>query len=48
MFYQDKHGSRELNESDKYSETLVRLPLFYSLEEEEIDFIVRKTKDFFY
>ena len=47
MFYQDKHGVRELNESDRYSETLVRLPLFYSLEEEEIDFIVRKTKDFF-
>ena len=48
MFYQEKHGIRELTESDKYSETLVRLPLFYSLEEEEIDFIVRKTKDFFY
>jgi dTDP-4-amino-4,6-dideoxygalactose transaminase len=47
MFYKNKHGKRELNESDRYSETLVRLPLFYSLEEEEIDFIVRKTKDFF-
>lgn len=46
-YYIKKHGERELSESDTYSDTLVRLPLFYSLKENEIDYIIRKTKDFF-
>lgn len=31
-FYHDKHCGRELPESDRYSDTLVRLPLYYELE----------------
>jgi dTDP-4-amino-4,6-dideoxygalactose transaminase len=31
-FYQDKHDGRGLNESDRYSDTLIRLPLFYELD----------------
>jgi dTDP-4-amino-4,6-dideoxygalactose transaminase len=32
-FYQDKHDGRMLQNSDHYTETLLRLPLFYELEE---------------
>lgn len=30
-FYQDKHDARELPETDNFTDTLVRLPLFYEL-----------------
>lgn len=35
-FYHDKHDNRELSETDKYSECLVRLPLFYELTDNDI------------
>jgi dTDP-4-amino-4,6-dideoxygalactose transaminase len=42
-FYHDKHCGRELPESDRFSDTLVRLPLYYELEEIEtiIDLVKR-------
>jgi dTDP-4-amino-4,6-dideoxygalactose transaminase len=46
-YYQEKHGERVLSESDRYTDTLVRLPLFFSLEDEEIKFVIKKTKEFF-
>lgn len=35
-FYKDKHDGRLLPESDRYSECLVRLPMFYDLEETDV------------
>lgn len=35
-FYQVKHDGRELPETDRYSDCLVRLPMFYELEEAEV------------
>jgi len=43
-FYQAKHDGRELPESDRYSDCLVRLPLYYELEEKEIHFIIQMLK----
>ena len=40
-YYADKHDGRELPECDRYGETLVRLPLFYELTDEQIDTITR-------
>lgn len=40
-FYKEKHGSRILKNCDLYSDCLVRLPLFYELEDMEIDKIVK-------
>jgi dTDP-4-amino-4,6-dideoxygalactose transaminase len=40
-FYLDKHDGRELNESDRYTETLLRLPLFYELGKESQDMIIK-------
>ncbi|MGX1024404.1 dTDP-4-amino-4,6-dideoxygalactose transaminase [Psychroflexus sp. MBR-150] len=45
QFYKHKHDGRKLVLSDYYSETLVRLPMFYELDEEKvINSIVKNTK----
>ena len=46
-FYKTKHDKRVLSNADKYSNQLIRLPLFYELEEKEIDYIISSIKDFF-
>lgn len=38
-FYQDKHDGRNLNNSDKFTDCLVRLPLYYELELEQVQLI---------
>ena len=40
-YYQDKHDGRELSNCDRYADTLVRLPLFYELKDEEINKIIK-------
>lgn len=39
------HGS--MTETDNTSETLVRLPMFYELDDKNIDYILEKSKEFF-
>ena len=39
-YYVDKHDGRVLMNSDKFTNSLLRLPLFYELKEQEIDKIV--------
>lgn len=36
-YYKDKHDGRELPQSDRYSDCLVRLPMYYGLAEADID-----------
>ncbi len=43
-FYKDKHDGRELPRTDFYSDCLVRLPLYYELEDDLINFIIEKIK----
>ena len=40
-FYQQKHDGRYLPNTDFYSDTLVRLPMYYELSEQEINRIVK-------
>lgn len=40
-YYQDKHDGRPLPNCDRYGETLVRLPLFHELTDEQIEKITR-------
>jgi dTDP-4-amino-4,6-dideoxygalactose transaminase len=40
-FYKDIHGERELPNSDYYTDSLVRLPLYYELGEQEVDDIIK-------
>lgn len=45
-YYQDKHDGRELPNCDRYGDTLVRLPLFYELTDEEVTKIVETIRNF--
>ena len=45
-FYADKHDGRVLENSDRYSECLVRLPMFYELSLEECQYIINAILDF--
>jgi dTDP-4-amino-4,6-dideoxygalactose transaminase len=47
-FYAGKHDGRELRNADRYSDTLIRLPFFYELAAEHIDFIVDNIKKYFH
>jgi dTDP-4-amino-4,6-dideoxygalactose transaminase len=40
-FYQDKHDGRSLENCDKFSKCLVRLPFFYELENSDINNIIQ-------
>lgn len=41
-YYQDKYTGNALPNSDFFSDTLVRLPLFYELTDEQVDYICEK------
>ena len=45
-FYKDKHGGGELPQSDWYSDTLVRFPLYYDLSSKEIDRIIKAIRNY--
>ena len=47
-YYHDKHDGRELPNCDRYGDTLVRLPLFYELTDEEVRHIVDAIRQFVY
>lgn len=44
-FYHQKHDSRDLPITDFYSDTLVRLPMYYELEKEQVGKIVERIND---
>lgn len=43
-FYADKHDGRDLKESDRYTDTLLRLPMFYELEPMEVIEVLKELK----
>ncbi len=47
QYYIDKHDGRELIHCEKYADCLIRLPMYYSLTLEEVDFIIEKINYFF-
>ena len=46
-FYLGKHDGRLLPNAVRYSETLLRLPMYYDLSFEEVDYICNAIKNFF-
>ncbi len=46
-YYQDKHDGRTLAHADRYSDCLVRLPLFFGLTPEQVRLICRGISDFY-
>lgn len=47
-YYQDKHDGRLLPNCDRYADCLVRLPMYYDLEEKEVDIICGLVQSFYY
>jgi dTDP-4-amino-4,6-dideoxygalactose transaminase len=47
-FYTDKHDGRELPFSDRYSDLLLRLPLYFELTDREQDSIIEAVSGFFH
>ncbi len=46
-FYRELHDGRELRNTDNFSETLLRLPLYYELSQGDVEFITEKIAEFF-
>lgn len=46
-FYKGKHDGRKLPNSDKFTDCLLRLPMFYELKIEHVNLIARKIKEFY-
>ena len=46
-FFKDKHDGRTLNNTVNFSHRIVRLPLFFSLKEQEQEYIIEMVKTFF-
>ncbi|MFO0357182.1 MAG: dTDP-4-amino-4,6-dideoxygalactose transaminase [Sphingobacteriaceae bacterium] len=47
-YYSSKHDGRTLENSDRFTENLIRIPLFYDLTENEINSIIESIKSFKY
>lgn len=46
-YYSEKHDGRRLPNADRYSECLIRLPIFYELRDEDVAYITTTVKEFF-
>lgn len=46
-YFQSQYSGEELEQSDKYSDCLVRLPLFYELTDTAVNSIIAAVKDFY-
>ena len=46
-FYRDKHDGRNLPNSDRFSNTLLRLPLFFELTDQEVNKIIQSIHQFY-
>jgi len=47
LYYAPYHDQRELPNADRFSDCLLRLPMYYELTETEIQFVVKKIYDFY-
>ena len=46
-FFKNQYTGKELPFSDLYTDCLLRLPMFYELTDDEVDFVITKIYDFF-
>jgi len=47
QFYINSGDGREMKNSDRYTDTLLRLPMYYELTEEDIDYVCESIKKFY-
>lgn len=46
-FFADKHDGRDLKNSDRFAECILRLPMYYELTEEEVSRVISSVSSFF-
>lgn len=46
-YFAGKHDGRQLPNADRYTSTLIRLPLFFGLTEDQIDYIAQSIESFY-
>jgi len=46
-FYADKHQGGALPQSDRYTECLVRLPMYFDLSEEQVNTVIETVVSFY-
>ena len=46
-FYAAQHDGRRLPHADRYTDCLLRLPLFFELTDEQVDLVCDVIRDFF-
>ncbi len=46
-YYKDKAGIREMKYSDYYTDHLLRLPMYYELSKNDLDYVIQNIKNFF-
>lgn len=46
-YYADKHDGRPLNNCDRFSDRLVRLPMYYELSNEQVDLVAQGALDYY-
>lgn len=46
-YYQGKHDGRDLPECDRYADCLVRLPMYYDLQDSDVEMVCRVIAQFF-
>ncbi len=46
-YYRDMHDGREMKNSDRYSDCLLRLPVYYELTKDDLDYVIFHIKQFY-
>jgi dTDP-4-amino-4,6-dideoxygalactose transaminase len=46
-FYKERHDGRDLPNSDRYGDCLIRLPMYYELSDKSVDSVIRNVSLFF-
>ena len=47
LYYSEKHDGRSLENSNKFSNTLIRMPFYHELSEEQVVFICNSINDYY-
>ncbi|MEO6694242.1 MAG: dTDP-4-amino-4,6-dideoxygalactose transaminase [Ignavibacteria bacterium] len=46
-YFKEKHDGREMKNSDRYTDLLLRLPMYYELSEDDLDYVIGNIKNFY-
>jgi len=47
-YFKEKHDGREMKNSDRYTDHLLRLPMYYELSKDDLDYVIDHIRNFYY